>query len=641
MHQEKLKAVKARLNFEEVSQHSESGTPSRRKDLRKRLGYKHVCSISGCPEPRRGQFESPRKKGPERKTVFKRLDKCVFHRLGDKEKGMSAYSNDSRRRSYYSSRRDTESCYQSSRSRGAESAPKKNNSKRGFSRRTEALSEGEDSAGGHWKSRSKRQESSVEEDDLSQPHECPVTSRHMTKIIQAAAKMKRWAMPTWCHMFNSTRTGYARVWFDDLPKESIDSYNDLKKAFLENYLQQKKCIKYPVKIHNIKHRDGESTEEFVRRYKLKYRDVKGAPKCMKISGFMHGITNPELIKRLPDKIPKSVDEMMRQEAGQKQNFKKGSFRNQQRLERKQDRFTLLTKTPKEILALDKGKFKPPPPMTTPIEKRNASKFCEFHGEVGHTTDECMHLKRQIEEMLKAGKLSHLIKELKQNNRKDQAKATKKGETSEKDKPLAILVEDGTEGPMIIEAEMGGHFVHRMYVDRGSLSEILYEHCFNRFRPEVRIQMIPAAAPLVRFSREIIWPLGQISLLVKIGDEEHLTLAWMNFMVVRSPSPYNEIIGRLGVRRIQTVSSTAYGKLKFLVTSGTVTLRSSRIIPLECTMVSGPGAQQPVINQVTEEKIQVAIHPEYPEQTIAIGSTLTEEGRKELCGLLRRNLDIFA
>ncbi|GKA49131.1 reverse transcriptase domain-containing protein [Tanacetum coccineum] len=59
------------------------------------------------------------------------------------------------------------------------------------------------------------------------------------------------------------------------------------------------------------------------------------------------------------------------------------------------------------------------------------------------------------------------------------------------------------------------------------------------------------------------------------------------------------------------------------------------------MVLGPGTQQPVIDQVTEERIQVAIHQEYPEQTIAIGSTLTEEGRKDLCGLLRRNLDIFA
>ncbi|GJY35651.1 hypothetical protein Tco_0421029 [Tanacetum coccineum] len=78
-------------------------------------------------------------------------------------------------------------------------------------------------------------------------------------------------------------------------------------------------------------------------------------------------------------------------------------------------------------------------MTTPVEKRNASKFCEFHGEVGHTTDECMHLKRQIEEMLKTGKLSHLIKELKQNNGNNQAKVEKKGEAAGKDKPLAILM----------------------------------------------------------------------------------------------------------------------------------------------------------------------------------------------------------
>nr|GFD16516.1 reverse transcriptase domain-containing protein [Tanacetum cinerariifolium] len=118
------------------------------------------------------------------------------------------------------------------------------------------------------------------------------------KIFQAAAKVERWAMPTWCHMFNSTLTGNARVWFDDLSPESIDSYDDLKKAFLENYLQQKKYIKDPIELHNIKQQDGESTEDFVRRYKLKSRDVKGAPERMRISGFVHGITNPELIKRL-------------------------------------------------------------------------------------------------------------------------------------------------------------------------------------------------------------------------------------------------------------------------------------------------------------------------------------------------------
>nr|GFB68297.1 reverse transcriptase domain-containing protein [Tanacetum cinerariifolium] len=41
------------------------------------------------------------------------------------------------------------------------------------------------------------------------------------------------------------------------------------------------------------------------------------------------------------------------------------------------------------------------------------------------------------------------------------------------------------------------------------------------------------------------------------------------------------------------------------------------------------------------KDSVAIHPEYPKQAVAIGSTLTEEGQKELCDLLRRNLDVFS
>ncbi|GJY09720.1 reverse transcriptase domain-containing protein [Tanacetum coccineum] len=154
-------------------------------------------------------------------------------------------------------------------------------------------------------------------------------------------------------------------------------------------------------------------------------------------------------------------------------------------------------------------------------------------------------------------------------------------------------------------------------------------------------MVPATTHLIGFSGETIWPLGQIALLVKIGDEVHSTSAWMNFMVIRSPSQHNAIIGRPGIRKIRAVPSTAHGMLKFPVEDGTVTLQSSRIIPMECAMISGPSIQPPAVNQVLEEKINVAIHPEYPEQTVAIGSTLTEKGRKELCSLLKQNLDIFA
>ncbi|GKD32091.1 hypothetical protein Tco_1242869 [Tanacetum coccineum] len=263
------------------------------------------------------------------------------------------------------------------------------------------------------------------------------------------------------------------------------------------------------------------------------------------------------------------------EGGNKLSFKKG-FKNKHRSDRKPDRFSLLTKTPKEIFALEKEKFKAPPPMVTPAEKKDPNKYCEFHADI----------------------------ELKQN---DKSKAPKKGETARKERPLAILIvqpwervakqkvtqsfspettisfpplgdEDGTEGPMIIEDEIGRHFVHRIYVDGGASLEILYEHCFVRLRPAIKSQMVPATTYLTGFSGETIWPLGQISLLVKIGDEEHSTSTWINFMVARSSSQHNRIIGRSGIRKIRVIPSTAHGMLKFPVEGGTVTLRSSRIIP---------------------------------------------------------------
>ncbi|GJX52185.1 reverse transcriptase domain-containing protein [Tanacetum coccineum] len=273
-------------------------------------------------------------------------------------------------------------------------------------------------------------------------------------------------------------------------------------------------------------------------------------------------------------------------------------------------------------------------MTTPVEKRNANKFCEFHREVGHNTDECNHLRKQIEDMLKAGKLLHIIRELKQSSGKDQPK--------KKEILFPPLRDDeGAEGPLIIEAEIGGHQVHRICIDGGSSFEILYEHCFNRLRPEIKSQMVPTTTSLIGFSGEIKWPLGQITLLVKIGDDEHLTSALMDFMVVRSTSPHNRIIGRPGLRKIQAVPSTTHVMIKFPVTGGILTIKSSKIIPVECAMVSGPEEQPISVNKVKEERVKVAINPEHPEQTVMIGSDLTEKARVKLCNLLQRSLDIFA
>nr|GEU49879.1 reverse transcriptase domain-containing protein [Tanacetum cinerariifolium] len=270
--------LKARLNFEEASQYSESETPNRRRNLKERLGPRGAQTRSISPEQRRGRSKSPKEKGPERRTVFKRLEKG---RQKAAIKVLVLRKHKCLPRNIITKENTLEERKQNQKAKEVQEGTRSQNKR---------------SKSQAWRMTYPNQGHIKTYDGSEDPED------HL-KIFQAAAKTERWAMPTWCHMFNSTLTGNARVWFNDLPKESIDSYNDLKKAFLENYLQQKKCIKDPMEIHNIKQKNGESTKEFVRRYKLECRDVNGASKCMKISGFMHGITNPELIKRLHDKIP--------------------------------------------------------------------------------------------------------------------------------------------------------------------------------------------------------------------------------------------------------------------------------------------------------------------------------------------------
>ncbi|GKA52719.1 reverse transcriptase domain-containing protein [Tanacetum coccineum] len=126
-----------------------------------------------------------------------------------------------------------------------------------------------------------------------------------------------------------------------------------------------------------------------------------------------------------------------------------------------------------------------------------------------------------------------------------------------------------------------------------------------------------------------------------GDAEHSTKAWMNFMIVRSLSPYNGIIGRPGIIEIQAVPSTAHGMLKFLVDGGIVTIRNTILIPTKCATVTTSSKEILKEAEVCHENFKVALHPNFPDQEVVIEGTLSAKGRTKLCSLLKENLDIFA
>ena len=115
------------------------------------------------------------------------------------------------------------------------------------------------------------------------------------KIFESAAAIENWPQPVWCHMFNSTLVGNARTWFSKLPRRSINGFEELRKAFRLNFTQRKKCAKNPAELARVKQRQGESKSAYMERFKDECIQVKACPEILKISGFMNGINNPELI----------------------------------------------------------------------------------------------------------------------------------------------------------------------------------------------------------------------------------------------------------------------------------------------------------------------------------------------------------
>ncbi|GJX33799.1 hypothetical protein Tco_0245356 [Tanacetum coccineum] len=88
-------------------------------------------------------------------------------------------------------------------------------------------------------------------------------------------------------------------------------------------------------------------------------------------------------------------------------------------------------------------------------------------------------------------------------------------------------------------------------------------------------------------------------------------------------------------------STAHIMLKFPADGGIVTIRSTILILAECATVITSPKEIPKEARTIHQNLKVAIHPNFPDQEVAIGGTLSLAGCTELCTLLKKNLDIFA
>ncbi|GKE09682.1 reverse transcriptase domain-containing protein, partial [Tanacetum coccineum] len=271
---------------------------------------------------------------------------------------------------------------------------------------------------------------------------------HISRFV-GAANQGEWDMPVWYRMFQQTLDGPARGWFDRLPNGGIDSWADLREKFVERFALRRRCSKDPTEVSKIVRKVNEMLPSFKEHWTEEMGYVQGVPEVIQISSFMS-------------------------------NSKARSWQDVSPIR------------PKEILATELQLQLPPPPSLIGAPKReNLDKYCDYHGEKGHYTNDCFQLKRQLEAALESGKLNYLVKDVRQrggNQGKQTENSSANGKiinmvyergNSQKRKfhkrreedwmnvPITfppIPSNDVSDEPLIIEAGVEGYLVRRVFMD---------------------------------------------------------------------------------------------------------------------------------------------------------------------------------
>ncbi|GKC36658.1 reverse transcriptase domain-containing protein [Tanacetum coccineum] len=258
-------------------------------------------------------------------------------------------------------------------------------------------------------------------------------------LFEGAICKQKWLMPVACHMFTYTLKNFSHIWWNSQKAGSILNYKDLKAKFRSHFSHQKKFTKTHLAVHNIEQKEGESTRAFITRYTDDTLQILGLHEEQRISGFVHGLKTRSLVEHLSTDLPSTYKGLMektytwvearevatngvlnnrRDDLERSKKFSWGNNIGPKDIGRfsyyKWQNHKLLSnlvKSPREILATEKvaKTFKQPPRLPGANWSKDRTKYCHFHEEYGHETNQCQELRHQIEEAVKSGQLAHLVK----------------------------------------------------------------------------------------------------------------------------------------------------------------------------------------------------------------------------------------
>ncbi|XP_024026074.1 uncharacterized protein LOC112092959 [Morus notabilis] len=472
-----------------------------------------------------------------------------------------------------------------------------------------------------------------------------------------------------CRAFRNHLTDSARRWFRMLRPNSISSWDELKETFSLQFIGVKKYVSPKQNLTTIYQKLNESLREWLARYgetvaatmDITDREpLTGALSSMKkITPFKRelnrkSLTNyREFLVRVQGYI--NVEEADTNDpehrtnknkgteqgsAPTKQDGKKrrgGGNRDKQpaattsapeakkprqedtrrpRLFQKYDSYHELTVAVEEVFnQVSRGNLlRRPEAMKSDPSRRNQKKFCRFHGDVGHHTNDCADLKDKIKRLIREGSRRReenqrpedrepvgVIRTVlggpyiggdSRRSQKDYAheargvyqerfgsvSAVKTPRYSHTD--VAFNEDDACGGhfphndALVVEAMIGNHTVCRILVDNGSSVDLLYFDCLEKMgiRKE---QLEKTSRPLYGFTGDSVIPQGTICLPITAGEKPRQTTTMANFVVIKGSSQYNAVIGRPTLQALRVITSIYHQKVKFPTPNGVGEMKSNQ------------------------------------------------------------------
>ncbi|KAK1391928.1 hypothetical protein POM88_010984 [Heracleum sosnowskyi] len=251
-----------------------------------------------------------------------------------------------------------------------------------------------------------------------------------------------------CRAFAQTLAGMTQRWYSRLPPNSIGSFKELSKAFINQFISGRVHEKISASLMGIKQGKAEALRDYINRFTREALKVPDLEDKVAMIALQQGTTDdhfrrslakhpPESMLKLQDRAGKYIkaEESMRkyepttgssgnskkrketQEYDVKEKFPRTSKNSDSPPKRNNfgPKFTEYARlnTPRSQILIEIAKeedIKWPKPMRADLSKRNQNQFCRFHKEVGHDTDDCRQLKDEIEFLIRRGKLSKFTKD---------------------------------------------------------------------------------------------------------------------------------------------------------------------------------------------------------------------------------------